>query len=138
MDSTLLLAGLAGSAFLSATVLPGSSELALGGVLLAAPQLWLPALLIATVANSAGSLTSFWLGRRVPPRPLPPRAANWFTRFGPAALLLSWVPLLGDALPLAAGWLRLPWLACAAWIAVGKFARYAVLVAGMLWLGGAR
>ncbi|SCK13131.1 YqaA family protein [Vogesella sp. LIG4] len=135
MDSVLLLAGLAASAFLSATVLPGNSELALGGVLLAAPRLWLPALLVATAANSVGSLTSVWLGRRVPPKPLPPRAAAWFARFGPAALLLSWLPVLGDALPLAAGWLRLPWAACVCWITLGKFARYAVLVAGMLWLG---
>ncbi|MFC3531473.1 YqaA family protein [Vogesella facilis] len=131
MDSALLLAGLAASAFLSATLLPGSSELALGALLLDRPGLWLLALLVATVANTAGSLSNVWLGRRVPPRPLPPRAAAWFARFGPAALLLSWVPLLGDALPLAAGWLRLPWWPCLLWIGIGKFARYAVLVAGV-------
>ena len=131
MDSALLLAGLAASAFLSATVLPGSSELALGALLLARPQLWLLALLVATIANTAGSLSSVWLGRRVPPKELPPRAAAWFQRFGPATLLLSWVPLLGDALPLAAGWLRLPWWPCLCWIGAGKFARYAVLVVGL-------
>ncbi|MEQ6289909.1 YqaA family protein [Vogesella sp. GCM10023246] len=135
MDSALLLAGLAASAFLSATVLPGSSELALGALLRARPQLWLLALLVATIANTAGSLSSMWLGRRVPPKTLPPRAAAWFGRFGPAALLLSWVPLLGDALPLAAGWLRLPWWPCLCWIGVGKFARYAVLVVGLQQLG---
>ncbi|WP_246210680.1 YqaA family protein [Vogesella oryzae] len=131
MDSALLLAGLAASAFLSATLLPGSSELALGALLLQRPGLWLLALLVATVANTAGSLSSVWLGRRVPPGTMSPRVAAWFGRFGPLTLLLSWVPVIGDALPLAAGWLRLPWWSCLCWIGVGKFARYAVLVAGV-------
>jgi membrane protein YqaA with SNARE-associated domain len=66
------------------------------------------------LANTAGSATSLWLGYRAPRKELSPRLERWFARFGPAVLLLSWVPLIGDALPLAAGWLRLPWLpACA-------------------------
>ena len=45
-------------------------------------------------------------------------------RYGAPVLLLAWVPLLGDALCLAAGWLRLnPWQA-ALYMAIGKFARY--------------
>ena len=32
--------------------------------------------------------------------------------------------LLGDALCLAAGWLRLHWLPCCLFMALGKFARY--------------
>ena len=132
-DAWLLL-GLAASAFLSATLLPGSSELALSALLLSKPALAWPALLVATVANSAGSASSLWLGRRVPARPLSPRGAQCFARLGPAALALSWVPLLGDALPLAAGWLRLAWWPCLAWIVVGKFVRYGVLVWGVqLW-----
>lgn len=122
-----LLGGLAASAFLSATLLPGNSELVLAGILHSHPQLLWWALLVATVANSAGSLTSFWLGSKAPARPLPPRAARWFARFGPAALWLSWVPFAGDALPLAAGWLRLRWLPCLCWILLGKASRYAAL-----------
>ena len=45
-------------------------------------------------------------------------------RYGAPVLLLAWVPLIGDALCLAAGWLRLnPWQA-ALFMAIGKFARY--------------
>nr|WP_239057973.1 DedA family protein [Crenobacter caeni] len=124
------------SAFLSATVLPGNSELALGALLLKWPALALPAWLTASLANSAGSATSLWLGRRAPRKELPARAARWFARFGPAALVLAWVPLVGDALPLAAGWLRLPWLKCLAWIVLGKSLRYALLVGGLALAGG--
>jgi membrane protein YqaA with SNARE-associated domain len=52
-------------------------------------------------------------------------------RYGPPALLLAWVPLIGDALCLAAGWLRLnPWQA-ALYMAIGKFARYWLIASGM-------
>ena len=48
-------------------------------------------------------------------------------RYGTPVLLLAWVPLIGDALCLVAGWLRLnPWYA-ALFMALGKFARYWVI-----------
>jgi len=48
-------------------------------------------------------------------------------RYGTPALLLAWVPLIGDALCVAAGWLRLnPWQV-ALFMAIGKFARYLVI-----------
>jgi membrane protein YqaA with SNARE-associated domain len=48
-------------------------------------------------------------------------------RYGTPALLLAWVPLVGDALCLAAGWLRLNWWQAALFMALGKFARYGVI-----------
>ncbi|WP_349629049.1 DedA family protein [Craterilacuibacter sp. RT1T] len=129
MDAVWLgLGGLALSAFLSATVLPGNSELALGAFLYQWPSWWLAALLLATLANSLGSASSLYLGRLAPRKELTGRALSALQRFGPAALLLSWVPVLGDALPLAAGWLRLPVLPCLVWIVLGKCLRYAMLV----------
>jgi membrane protein YqaA with SNARE-associated domain len=45
-------------------------------------------------------------------------------KYGPPVLMLAWAPLIGDALCLAAGWLRQnPWYA-ALFMAIGKFARY--------------
>jgi membrane protein YqaA with SNARE-associated domain len=131
MTELALLAGLAASAFLSATVLPGNSELALSALFYQQPALLWPAVLVASAANTAGSATSLWLGRRAPTKALPARTAGWFARFGPAALFLSWVPLLGDALPLAAGWLRLPWWPCLLWLAAGKTLRYLLLAWGL-------
>ncbi|MDF0605997.1 DedA family protein [Neisseriaceae bacterium TC5R-5] len=126
------LAGLALSAFTSATILPGSSELALLAFLAKWPAYWWQALLAATLANSAGSMSSLWLGRLAPPKTLSPHLERSFQRFGPALLVLSWVPLIGDALPLAAGWLRLRWLPCLLWLTLGKAARYLLLAWGML------
>lgn len=48
-------------------------------------------------------------------------------RHGTPALLLAWLPFIGDALCIAAGWLRLnPWQA-ALFMLIGKFARYALV-----------
>lgn len=127
LSESWALAGLALSAFTSATILPGSSEAALLALLYAQPALLWPALLTASLANTAGGLTSLWLGQRAPTPPDPGRALNWLRRHGAPTLALSWVPLLGDALCIAAGWLRLPWWPCLLWLALGKTARYAVL-----------
>jgi membrane protein YqaA with SNARE-associated domain len=53
-------------------------------------------------------------------------------RWGAPALVLSFVPLVGDALVLAAGWLRMPFWPSLFWIAIGKGTRYLLVVLGML------
>jgi membrane protein YqaA with SNARE-associated domain len=50
-------------------------------------------------------------------------------RYGAPALLLSWVPLIGDALCVAAGWLRVSVIRATLYIAIGKLARYAAIAA---------
>jgi membrane protein YqaA with SNARE-associated domain len=62
----------------------------------------------------------------------PLREIEWLRRWGPAALLLAWAPFVGDALALAAGWLRLNWVAAAAFQAAGRFARYWVVAQAAL------
>jgi membrane protein YqaA with SNARE-associated domain len=52
-------------------------------------------------------------------------------KHGAPALLLAWAPIIGDALCAAAGWLRLPWLPCLLWMALGKGARYLVVAFGV-------
>jgi len=130
---TLGLAGLAVSAFLSATLLPGNSEIVLVALLHQAPGLKWPAVAVASVANTLGGLTSYAIGRLFP-QPAPGRAMAWLQRYGPPALLLSWVPVIGDGLCVAAGWLRQNVAAVALFIAAGKGARYVALVAGWDWL----
>ena len=124
------LAGLAAASFLSATVLPGGSEAVLLAVLLAHPEQRDTALLLATAGNTAGGMVSYAMGRFIPRKELPGRLAL-VQRHGAPALLLSWVPLIGDALCIAAGWLRLPPLRSAFMMALGKGARYA-LIAGIV------
>ncbi|HBC70134.1 MAG TPA: DedA family protein [Sutterella sp.] len=123
------LLGVALSAFTSATVLPGTSEAAVLAVRALHPQGVALLLMVASVANTAGSMTSYMLGRCIPPRrPHSARAIAWLNRFGPAAMLLCWVPLAGDAIPVAAGWMRLPVLPSTLFCAAGKFLRYALIL----------
>lgn len=122
------LAALALSAFVSATVLPANSEVVLLAVLKAHPGLAVAAVAIATVANTLGGLTTYALGRFVPARFEPSaRIASLVRRHGAWALLASWVPVAGDALCAAAGWMRVPWAAAALAMAAGKLARYLVV-----------
>ena len=99
------------------------------GVLALHPELGLAALLVATLANTAGGMSTYLLGRLLPRKEVPARLAT-VQRWGSLSLLLSWAPLLGDALCAAAGVLRLNWLACMLWMAIGKGLRYAAI----LWL----
>lgn len=144
MDATLF--GLGLTAFLAATVLPLASEpLALGLVAAGrgSGEVWLA----ATLGNVLGAVVNWWLGRLaadlgrrrrllVSPAALE-RAEAWFGRWGRPVLLLSWLPLVGDALTVAAGLLRTPLAPFLMLVALGKGARYAALLlpAGA-WLGG--
>ena len=99
------------------------------GILKLHPQLVWPALAVATAGNTLGGMSSYLLGRLFPQRHQKDqsRALRWIQRHGSPVLLLSWVPLFGDPLCVAAGWLRLnPWLS-ALFMACGKFARYLVI-----------
>jgi len=119
------------SSFLAATLLPGGSEAVLVGVLLAYPELLWPALNIATLGNTLGGLSSYLIGRLLPDEEALSRkigrhvyGLEWTRRHGAPILLLSWAPLIGDILCIAAGWLRIYWPPALLFIAVGKFARY--------------
>lgn len=126
MTETASLISLFASSFLAATLLPGGSEAVLFGVLKIYPATLWTALGIATLGNTLGGMVSFGMGWLVPQtRRL--KHVEKVRRYGSATLLLAWAPLIGDALCLAAGWLRLnPWQA-ALYMALGKFARYWVI-----------
>lgn len=122
-------------AFLAASVVPLSSEAVLLGVLAAQPHQFVLALCVATLANTLGSVTTYWLGRVGKKIAHPARFDKhvlWFERYGAVTLFFAWVPWLGDGLVLAAGWLKLNAWTCTAWIALGKLARYAVLTAAVI------
>ena len=120
------LGGLFLASFLASTVLPGGSEVFLWGFLKLHPEQASTALLLATLGNTAGGMTSWWCGRYLPRwkklDTLPHR--DKVERWGSPILLLSWAPLIGDALCVAAVWLRLHWLPCTVFMALGKAARY--------------
>jgi membrane protein YqaA with SNARE-associated domain len=122
------LAALFAAAFVSATVLPANSELVLAAFVRAFPERVALAIAVATLGNTLGGMTTYGIGRLVPQRYLPrARALAAVRRYGAWTLLLSWVPLAGDALCAAAGWLRVPAWAAALAMAAGKLARYVVV-----------
>ncbi|MGK2913376.1 MAG: YqaA family protein [Porticoccaceae bacterium] len=130
------LTGLAVSAFLSSTLLPGGSEAVLLWLVEQGEIPLLVLLAVATAANGLGGFSTYWLGwwiergliKRRFSEPPSLRSLAWIKRWGYPVLLLSWLPIVGDGLCLAAGWLRLAWLPALVAIVVGKGARYGVLI----------
>jgi membrane protein YqaA with SNARE-associated domain len=136
MTDTLSLWGLFLSSFVSSTLFPGGSEVVLGA--LAAQGREDPWLLlgVATLGNTLGALTTWLLGflvaRRLPVEARLTesrrRALDRVRHWGSPVLLLSWLPVIGDPLCFAAGFLRLPLPASILFIAAGKAARYGVIL----------
>ncbi len=131
------------SAFLSATVLPGNSEIVFVGL---AAAILLPAehyisapilalLLSAVIGNSLGSLTTYWVGRWFPKADFSHsnnKKVRWvfskISQYGELTLLLSWLPVVGDLFCAVAGWFRLNWLSSLIYIIIGKTLRYLFLL----------
>lgn len=122
----LSLWGLFFSSLLGATLLPGGSELVLVGVLKLHPELLWPALLLGTLGNTLGGMISFGMGWLLP-MTQQLKHVEKVRRFGAPTLLLAWLPFVGDALCIAAGWLRLNPLYAALFMLAGKFMRYALI-----------
>lgn len=127
-DAGLL--GLLAASFIAATLVPFPSEAVLFAYVAAYPEHTAIAIATATVGNTAGGMTSYWMGRLLPERTqrrLNPRAIGWLRRYGAPATFFAWVPVAGDALCFAAGWLRLNWAAALAFMAAGRLLRYVVV-----------
>jgi len=135
--------GLFLSAFLSATLLPGSSEAALVALLAADKGSTAALVAVATVGNVLGSCVNWLLGRffasfrdrrwfPVGPRAYE-RAIDWYKRYGLWSLLFAWVPVIGDPLTLAAGVLRTDLRWFIPLVTLGKLARYLAIAGGFMW-----
>ena len=124
--------GLFASAFLSATLLPGGSEVVLAYLAGADNQDPLVLLAVASAGNTLGGMSSWLIGRLIPAgrlqRPELHPAVARIAKHGSPVLLLSWVPIIGDPLCTAAGWLRVPWQRALLYIALGKSVRYGVIL----------
>jgi len=128
-------------ALISATLLPLGSEPAVFGLIKLNPEMFWPTVLVATAGNTVGGAVSWWMGygaetayEHMRHKTVEHRALRWLERFGPKACLLSWLPAVGDPLCAVAGWLKLPFWPCVAYMAVGKFARYVTMTVLLLWV----
>jgi len=128
--------GLFLAAFLSATIIPFTSE---GILLLLLSQNYDPwlCLTLATIGNSLGGLTNYVIGLFGNPL--------WLKRFGVSEKKLfsfetrvqkygywlaffSWVPFIGDPLTIALGFFRVRFCRVCFLLVFGKFLRYLVLI----------
>ena len=126
--------------FLSSTILPMNSE---GVLLILLAQDFDPwtCLIVATIGNSLGGLTNYWIGSL--------GQLKWLSRLGMSEKRLSeleakikkygywlaffsWVPFIGDPMTIALGYFRVSFWRVTALVVLGKFLRYAALTLLMI------
>ncbi|MAL02138.1 MAG: hypothetical protein CL536_08355 [Alcaligenaceae bacterium] len=129
--------------FLASTLLPLGSEPVLMAYLQLQPGNVWPALALATLGNTLGGVVSYAMGMGVvwAVRYFGESTGRWrgvaqgyVRRFGPLALLFSWLPVIGAPLCAVAGGMRLPFWPCLFFIALGKFLRYLLVAWAFLWV----
>lgn len=129
------LSGLFISAFISSTIAPGGSEAVLAYLVAEGHYPIVYLLIIATIGNTLGAMTTWGLGvlaaKKFPAAAMLPekkqKILNVVKKRGLWALLFTWLPIVGDALCFAGGWLKLPWLPACLFILLGKLGRYAAV-----------
>jgi membrane protein YqaA with SNARE-associated domain len=112
------------ASFVAATLFPLPSEAALIGYMKMYPGHTELAVAAATLGNTLGGMTSYAVGRLVPQKKVDGKAETWIKRFGAPVTFFAWLPIVGDALCVAAGWMRIHWAAALAFMAAGRLARY--------------
>ena len=124
-------------AFIAATILPAQSEAVLVGLLLTGGHSAVGLVAVAALGNTLGSVVNWFLGAAIERYrdrrwfPVSPRrlqqAQAWYQRYGKWSLLVSWLPVIGDAITVTAGVMREPLPIFIALVALAKTARYVVL-----------
>lgn len=138
MGNMALLGGLFLTAFVAATFFPAQSEALLAALILKSEiSVWL-LVTVASAGNILGSCVNWLLGRSIETfkdRAWFPvshaalqKAQDRYRRHGRWALLLSWVPFIGDPITVVAGIMRERFAVFLLWVAVAKIGRYAALV----------
>ncbi|MCR9148580.1 MAG: DedA family protein [Rhodobacteraceae bacterium] len=144
MTGLTVYGGLFLSALVAATILPAQSEIVLAALLRSGEWSTWGLLLSASIGNVLGSLINYGLGRwaetfsdrRWFPASAPAlaRARRWYAKYGRWSLLLSWMPIVGDPLTVAAGLLREPMWRFLLLVTIAKVGRYVVLAIAVLGL----
>jgi membrane protein YqaA with SNARE-associated domain len=135
-DTFIGLWGLFASAFISSTIAPGGSEAVLAYMVAKNLYSIQALLIVATTGNTLGALTTWGLGmmaaKKFPIATLlsakKQQALAIMEKRGIWMLFFSWLPIIGDMLCFAGGWLRLPFFKGCLVILIGKFSRYAIVV----------
>ena len=125
--------------FISATLLPLGSEPAVFGFVKLNPHLLWQTVIVATIGNSLGGIVDYWMGFGVkqvvaPQTGAKATAMRWLEKFGPKAMFLAFLPVVGDPLCAVGGWLKMPFWPCVMWMTIGKFLRYAIYTPLLLYV----
>ena len=135
------LIGLFIGSFLAATVVPFSADVLLVGLLIAGVEPW-SAIVVATLGNWLGGLTSYGIGRMGDWRWIERLGVNRETlekqqsrisRFGAPIALLSWVPIIGDVFAVALGFYRIKFVPSSIYMLIGKGGRFVCWYLIWLW-----
>ena len=132
---SLGLLGLFIGTFLAATIVPISSS-ALYIAVLVATKNPVACLIVGTLGNWLGSVSTYWIGRigkwewiekwfKVKPETLE-RQKQKVDRYGIWLALLAWVPIAGDAITLALGFYKAKPFGTMVLLLIGKFLRFLV------------
>ena len=127
--------GLFIGSFLASSLVPFSAD-ALYVAALATGSNHLVTLIVATLGNWFGGITTYWIGRlgkwewiekhlKVKRETLD-KQKRYIDRYGVWLALLSWVPIVGDVITLTLGFYKAPAFMSSFLIGVGKFARFAL------------
>jgi len=129
--------GLFFTAFLSATLLPGASEITLIALMQQdynMLMLWV----FATTGNTLGAVVNYFMGKYLLyfenkkwfpfKKEKLQHSQRWFQRYGAWSMLFAWMPIVGDGLTFIAGMMKMNFLLFIGLVAIGKGARYAVLL----------
>lgn len=137
MPDIAVYSGLFLISFLAATILPAQSEAGLVALILSNKHSIITLVTLASVGNIIGAVMNWFLGTQVerfkerswfPIRPKKlDKASRWYHKYGRWSLLLSWVPIVGDPLTIAAGVLKEPFWSFVLLVGIAKTTRYAVL-----------
>lgn len=123
--------------FLSATIIPFSSEVILGGMLTGDFNRML-LLLVASIGNTIGGIVSYYMGYfakwhwiekylRVKQENLL-NTQHKVNQYGIWIALFTWLPLVGDGIALAMGVLKTHRSLTFLFMALGKTLRYAAII----------
>jgi len=125
------------AAFLAATILPAQSELGLAGLLVSNSYNTMVLIAVASIGNTLGATINWVLGRGIAHFqnhkwfPTSPKqldmVSEWYRKYGRWSLLLSWVPVVGDPITVAAGLLREPFFSFLILVGLAKTVRYLIV-----------
>ncbi|MDH6353713.1 membrane protein YqaA with SNARE-associated domain [Dysgonomonas sp. PH5-45] len=132
--------GLFLASFLAATILPFGSEFVFAGVIALGLDSWV-CIAIATVGNWLGGMTNYYLGRlgktewiekylKVKKEKID-KIHTWLEGKGAAMAFFSFLPVVGDVIAIALGYMRANVYIVNISMLIGKFARYLIIAYGM-------